>query len=299
MVNLAHRWRWSKPFINSSHRTELREREREMKMERFSHHHPLIPCELPREIQHPFHPQQPLTLVKKLPDGSSSFDCCACSLRISGFAYQCIPCQTFFLDISCASLMPVTTNNDSDDAAQRLLFNHPHPLILCNNNRGFNQSYSACELLLNDSIYVCLIFKLLLHKSCAELPKKIKHPFHQIHALTLRTNDDGSPFSCKACLMPCGRFIYHCSKCDHSLDIRCASPVRTVSFREDNFPMPKVLCCVDYNFNSHLKCIPTLPETIKIGHRHHLTITDSMVKDCLDKDEKDATIVYYCDACEQ
>ncbi|CAL5436879.1 unnamed protein product [Camellia sinensis] len=238
----------------------------------------------------------------------------------------------------------------------------PHPLILCNNNRDFNQSCSAYELLLNDSIYVCLICKLLLHKSCAELPKKIKHPLHQIHPLTFRTNDDGSPFSCKACLMPCGRFIYHCSKCDHSLDIKCASPVRTVrseihhhslafvdfpyprgsnpigsfnhpdsncrvcggnfmtpqfcggnfmmpqfrggnfmtpEFCEDNFPMPKVYRCVDCNFNSHLKCIPTLPETIKNGHRHRLTITDSMVKDRPDEDEKDPTIVYYCDACEQ
>ncbi|CAL5359797.1 unnamed protein product [Camellia sinensis] len=328
-----------------------------MEMEHFSHHNPLIPCnfegnwnwcpvctqqildpvygysksrftihkpcvELPREIQHPFYPQHPLTLIKKLPNGSSSFDCCACSVRILGFAYQCIHCQTFSLDISCASLMPATTDNDSDDAAQRLLF--------------------TCKLLLNDSIYVCLICKLLLHKSCAELPKKIKHPFHQIHPLTLRTKDDGSPLSCKACLMPCGRLIYHCSKCEHSLHIKYASPVRIVrskihhhslafvdfpyprgsnpigsfnhpdsncrdcggnfmtpEFCEDNFPMPKVYRCVDCNFNIHLKCIPTLPETVQNGHRHRLTITDSMVKDRPDEDEEDPTIVYYCDACEQ
>ncbi|KAI7989505.1 hypothetical protein LOK49_LG13G01537 [Camellia lanceoleosa] len=63
---------------------------------------------------------------------------------------------------------------------------------------------------------------------------------------------------------------------------------------------PEFFRCVDCNFNVHLKCIPKLPETIKYyGHRYRLTITDSMVKDHPDEDEKDPTIEYYCDACEQ
>ncbi|XP_028089973.1 uncharacterized protein LOC114290296 [Camellia sinensis] len=306
---------------------------------------PVLICKKKQQQQehhNHFHPQHPLFLAYFIPT-----ECDACGHRIvSNFmAYICLELEcSFNIHVTCSFLTPTSSKTIEAQAGDDN--HHPHPLILCDPPPKIYTYYcSCCCQPFNEQtpVYVCLEeCKALLHKSCAELPKKIKHPFHQIHPLTLRTKDDGSPLSCKACLMPCGRLIYHCSKCEHSLHIKYASPVRIVrskihhhslafvdfpyprgsnpigsfnhpdsncrdcggnfmtpEFCEDNFPMPKVYRCVDCNFNIHLKCIPTLPETVQNGHRHRLTITDSMVKDRPDEDEEDPTIVYYCDACEQ
>ncbi|KAA8521020.1 hypothetical protein F0562_011692 [Nyssa sinensis] len=70
----------------------------------------------PEEIKHPFHPQHPLALLTRPPYESGTFGCDACRRGSSGFTYNCSQCQ-FDLDIHCASLMPIT--EDEDHQTQR------------------------------------------------------------------------------------------------------------------------------------------------------------------------------------
>ncbi|KAL7248456.1 hypothetical protein ACSBR2_003230 [Camellia fascicularis] len=71
-------------------------------------------------------------------------------------------------------------------------FSHDHPLIL-NTEHMYDDdgvviiSYYACEQLIisGQSYYGCNRCWFFLHKSRAKLPKKITHPSHLEHPLTL------------------------------------------------------------------------------------------------------------------
>lgn len=68
--------------------------------------------------------------------------------------------------------------------------------------------------------YSCDKCGFFLHKDCADLPIKNRHPLHN-HTLTLITIQDVA-FQCHACLQLCHGFAYHCEGCHYTLDIRCA-----------------------------------------------------------------------------
>ncbi|KAL7204822.1 hypothetical protein ACSBR2_017853 [Camellia fascicularis] len=74
-------------------------------------------------------------------------------------------------------------------------FSHDHPLILkikhMDDDDGVVKiSCYACEQLIisGQSYYGCNRCWFFLHKSCTELPKKIVHPSHLEHPLTLFSN---------------------------------------------------------------------------------------------------------------
>lgn len=60
-----------------------------------------------------------------------------------------------------------------------------------------------------------------LHKSCAELPREIRHPVHRKHPLKLQCSKDPlTVYTCDSCHQPC-RLACTCSDC-HLRDIKCA-----------------------------------------------------------------------------
>ncbi|CAL5409094.1 unnamed protein product [Camellia sinensis] len=268
-------------------------------------------AQLPRKIDHPFHPSHPLFLLPQKPR-FFGYTCGACSQYKDSFIYHCSD-REFYLDIACASLSPNPAENNEFGQTRR--FSHPHPLILCDNKQKFEICCYACEIPLGDSICFCAQCKVLLHESCADLPHEMKHMFHPMHALTLRYHRYGK---CEACLRHSSGCFYECSQCQWYMDVRCAlskpktmmskiHPHPLALFNKPNYDILCTTCgqfcvtpffgCVLCHFDLHIYCISILPPTLKcFNHVHTLTLTRSPIKDYPDEDD-DAE--FYCDACEE
>ncbi|CAL5359794.1 unnamed protein product [Camellia sinensis] len=229
-------------------------------------------AQFPQVMLHPFHPH-PLTLLIRPRNEFENFDCDACWRSGQTHSnYHCFECD-FNLDICCASLMPAKTpvQHKNQSQIQHHILRHPHPLIVCDNNKDtilFNFTCSFCKLPINGSrIYVCLDCKCLLDESCAEWPSQIQHPFHRQHPLTL-LDQRHNTFSrqCRACgkvlkkgiLFKCDEcrvrndqcvdssrcsacekwlregFSFNCSDCNFSLDPLCASLIPLLSSTQNS-----------------------------------------------------------------
>ncbi|XP_057470628.1 uncharacterized protein LOC130759516 [Actinidia eriantha] len=192
----------------------------------FIHHYPCF--EVFDQIQHhPFHPQHTLTLSHSRPDPDPDSEdlywgCGVCSNDFDadgGYVYRCDECP-FYMDVKCASLS--LTNCKSLDHQPSQL--HPHPLLLCDQNKNFCYKCTCCELPIEiegGSLYACLQCRALLHKSCVNLPQKMEHPLHPSHPLVLVY--DCIWFTCQVCSGNIEGFCYHCSECKFHMDIRCAA----------------------------------------------------------------------------
>ncbi|GLT50179.1 hypothetical protein SLA2020_236850 [Shorea laevis] len=110
-------------------------------------------------------------------------------------------------------------------------FSHPHPLVLVEEEIDWISIIyycSACQERVEGSRYNCSECDFCLHKSCAELPREINHPFHTSHPLILYDKrPESHPFyRCDSCRKryKSGEelFVYHCSSCEFDLDLRCA-----------------------------------------------------------------------------
>ncbi|KAI8023867.1 40S ribosomal protein S28-2 [Camellia lanceoleosa] len=297
--------------------------------------------ELPLNIDHhPFHSSHPLNLC--LPKGYTYW-CNACGLYRRGFRYNCAKCH-FDLDIPCSSLKPIENNDipssslkpiennrgqDDDDEVdvddhlqiQQSILRHPHPhsLIWCHNEHKFLFSCQVCELRLVDSMFCfCPQCKVLMHKSCADLPQEIEHHIlHSHHKLNLFYNKGYQ--SCKACLGYSFAAFFECSQCQWYIHARCAlaeprTIVSEIHFHPlalFNMPNSKIVCatcrkkcltaylaCVPCNFIHHVNCIKILPPTIEYKRHYHrpLTLTDSRIKNFPDYVDG---VEVYCDACEE
>ena len=81
----------------------------------------------------------------------------------------------------------------------------------------------ACKRPILTPFYNCMQCRFVLHKFCAELPRKKWHPLHQ-HLLTLSKNPYGSDIgvACSACTRSDINFSYNCYKCGFDLDVNCS-----------------------------------------------------------------------------
>ncbi|XP_059656809.1 uncharacterized protein LOC132303532 isoform X2 [Cornus florida] len=280
--------------------------------------------QLPKQITHHFLPHRTLTLIP-----SFDFNCHVCGVSKEGL-YFCYSYHNFefrsefCLDVRCASLMPkaIIENHEVVEAP----FTHPHDLIPCDITKGiFIFSCSACGLCIEGTVYVCFQCKFLLHKSCAELPLRIKHPFHPPHPLVLDYTNSSVNYQCKACKCSVLGFKYLCRECDFEMDVTCASlTYSTLKFEIHKHPLAifndptftkrktdsSVQCnscenfkgfpffrCVPCDFSIKLCCFIMLPHKFKHSHhRHSLTLTYSFIKD-YSVDDEDSE--YYCDICEE
>ncbi|GMQ04758.1 hypothetical protein CsSME_00050080 [Camellia sinensis var. sinensis] len=115
-------------------------------------------------------------------------------------------------------------------------FIHEHPLRM---EKGIIDDWRCFCLLCHKDIaspmYSCCnefcLRKAYMHKSCAQFPQVMLHPFHP-HPLTLliRPRNEFENFDCDACWRSGQTHSnYHCFECDFNLDICCASlmPAKT------------------------------------------------------------------------
>ncbi|XP_052170922.1 uncharacterized protein LOC127787101 [Diospyros lotus] len=283
--------------------------------------------EFPKEISHS-HPidqhHHPFTFQR-----DSGNTCNFCDQRITkGFSFQCRKCH-IFLDFRCGSLKPTKISHDLELRVQD--FNHPHPFIAFENPMNFPFSCHLCELpIIKETIFACFECKLIMHISCALLPREIKrHPFHPQHPIKLRDGTTPSrffEFKCWLCRnsneINRGEFQYLCLDCKFAIHSRCALPVPpVVKIQTHNHPLALLTSeksklyyfkcdscrgrcgsaffrCVSCElFALHVACIPNLPPIAKdVRHRHPLRLTFSRIQDRIGEDDWDE---FYCDSCEE
>ncbi|GKV15155.1 hypothetical protein SLEP1_g25957 [Rubroshorea leprosula] len=186
-------------------------------------------------------------------------------------------------------------------------FSHPHPLLLVEDKSDqVREAYycSGCGELIQDSSYRCADCEFFLHKTCAELPGELDHPFHPQHPLVLYDKPQYDfprvAFECNSCGKEKGEgFVYHCSTCKFDLDIHCAllpkfivgdfpklkhfSHQHSLLFIEKHYPegadqsffacedliSGPIYCCFDCQVFLHKKCAE-LPGVINHpSHRKH------------------------------
>ncbi|XP_059642906.1 uncharacterized protein LOC132284796 [Cornus florida] len=218
-------------------------------------------AELPRAITHPLHPRHTLVLHTKT---HKRRRCHACGCYSHGFFLCCcIPDCQFRLDAICAWLTPKKDQEDRHEhkincispTSQSLI--QTHLLILCDMSKNFDLLCCACKLPFQDSIYVCLVCKLLLHKTCFEFPLEIfKHPFHPQHTLTLHSREGRHVHTCRACGHRQMQFFYRCVDCPFKLDIVCASLTLTTNSEGHKHRIQHmgrnhrlIICDMKYKFN--------------------------------------------------
>ncbi|KAF7847022.1 hypothetical protein BT93_L3434 [Corymbia citriodora subsp. variegata] len=283
-------------------------------------------AKLPPKVHHRLHPKHPLTLHF---DSSETFECSVCNETGSGFAFLCGKCQ-FIMDVTCfLRNQPYLDLPPLEGKTRKLQhFSHDHTLTLCYITQQSERNCEGCEQQISGPAYCCKdCDKLTLHKSCAQWPSQVEHPFHPAHSLTLFTE---SPYPagtarCDACRKTIRGFVYHCDKCSFDLDLVCASLTPSLKHEKHDHLLTffekiydQVSCdscgkpcrnnlyrCVSCKFNVHSTCVP-FPITVE--HRHHphsLTLEDSIAGEhssgiCCASCEKKISPkarAYYCAEC--
>ncbi|CDP15530.1 unnamed protein product [Coffea canephora] len=106
-------------------------------------------------------------------------------------------------------------------------FSHEHPLVLVSaQNVPRDSKCYGCELLISEPrCYECSSNEcqtIFLHKSCANLPREIKHPIHAEHPFTLLAKPPYTKCFCSSCGKFMEGFTFNCSFCKFDLCVECA-----------------------------------------------------------------------------
>ncbi|KAJ7946757.1 Cysteine/Histidine-rich C1 domain family protein [Quillaja saponaria] len=280
---------------------------------------------LPLDIKHPYSPERPLILQKEM-----DFWCDSCHKSFTNdWCFFSDECQ---MDIHCA-LMPAIESEEGQDQGEHLInhFRHQHPLRSIEIKNDSKFLYLDCYICggycseIGQPMYGCVACKSFTHKSCTQLPRQIKHPFHPPHPLILDSRKYES-FRCNACVFSgtC-LFRFFCKHCNFNLCIKCYTMKPTIKYKSHRHqlcfmerileetlkcdycgniiktynqgddgsiaPQNRAFRCVQCDFTLHFPCGP-LPCTIEHeDHGHALTYMDSVVED--------NTGDYYCGLCQE
>ncbi|PON60282.1 C1-like [Trema orientale] len=99
-----------------------------------------------------------------------------------------------------------------------------HPLLLKDEETATSQSITCgicARSITTTPLYSCDSCRYYLHKSCAELPNLLNHPFHPSHPLNLRTHIRHRCESCHRLFYNNAR-AFVCVQCNFTVDIECA-----------------------------------------------------------------------------
>ena len=199
-------------------------------------------------------------------------------------------------------------------------FSHAHDLELSDDEVHYNKKCNGCVKAILPPFYTHVKCSFFFHKSCANLPKKKRHPLHQ-HPLSLskkapplivyfrhRFEIPQNTLSCSACKRYCNGFVYICETCNFSLDVPCSliSDILTHPGHEHRLLLSSIeskhnCSCCDSKISPIFRCTTcefaldfkcaTLPQTTRYKQYEHLFTLCYTAED--DSSE------YYCDICEE
>ncbi|OWM67320.1 hypothetical protein CDL15_Pgr000772 [Punica granatum] len=262
--------------------------------------------EFPQDIVHPLHSNHPLICQE-------DFDlrCSLCSDNTHSFGYKCEVCL-FGLHVKCA-LQSLSATEEELTLTGELVHDHPMKLQ-CS---PLLRMCKVCEWPVEGLGYDCQEgCDMLLHKTCAELPREPEHPIHPQHPLVLHCLESYTSLPCFACFDEIGvGFSLYCDYCKIQFHARCAMGKLTLKHQRHEHSLTymekmgsglnSVQCNVCYedcqidfyrcgpcNYNLHFSCLPLPPSVKHEFHFHPLVLRDRVVDDFYDYEEQ------YCDVCE-
>ncbi|KAF4371118.1 hypothetical protein F8388_020845 [Cannabis sativa] len=240
--------------------------------------------ELPKQINHHFHPHHPLFLQPHC-----ITYCNSCGQRPEKYImFGCRECD-FYMDVECTQMSSnsiiTTYSNEGQHCIQHS--SHPHLLQLVNPSYAddMNVSCFACYESSDDDIevyyYGCIRCKYFLHKQCIyQLPQQIQfshHPNNHTHlSLHMKWQFEKIHTTHDRCNVH--------DNCLKQLVMKSNS-------KEFSKTDSSIFGCLECDFKLHLLCGP-LPSVIKHeSHMHCLNLVDSCIEDTFGD--------YYCDICEE
>ncbi|KAG4109775.1 hypothetical protein ERO13_D13G007300v2 [Gossypium hirsutum] len=127
-------------------------------------------------------------------------------------------------------------------------YGHQHPLLMLNEEQLLGNGNgvvdcSRCGEKVSAPCFSCVdCCGFYLHKTCAEAPLELNHPFHSHHPLLLLQNPPSSYTSerraCKVCQVTQRTgFVYGCSPCELAIHIDCASPLPVIEDHQHPFTL--------------------------------------------------------------
>ncbi|TYH32720.1 hypothetical protein ES332_D13G009100v1 [Gossypium tomentosum] len=135
-------------------------------------------------------------------------------------------------------------------------YGHQHPLLMLNEEQLLGNGNgvvdcSRCGEKMSAPCFSCVkCCGFYLHKTCAQAPLELNHPFHRHHPLLLLQNPPYTPYTwcvCDFCNEACEKFIYHCS-CGLDFHIKCA--LFTFNIAERNLKELEHVALEDPSFSS-------------------------------------------------
>ncbi|KAL4637008.1 hypothetical protein ACB092_03G049900 [Castanea dentata] len=179
-------------------------------------------------------------------------------------------------------------------------FGHEHDLKLTKELENY-EICDGCIQPIFPPFYSCAQCNFFLHKSCVELPTKMRHPLHQ-HPLILRLRRPKLGM-CNACSCLSNGLTYVCNACNFSLDVSCSLIPERLTHDGHKHPLifssststekcsacnseSKIFRRSRYEFTLNFKCA-TLPHTVKYEQHEHLFTLHYTVEDNSGE--------YYCD----
>ncbi|KAG2694765.1 hypothetical protein I3760_08G160600 [Carya illinoinensis] len=228
---------------------------------------------LPREMQHPLHPEHTLEITGRY----SRKECHGCCEVWTGyFLYECVRCN-FYLDPKCAFL-PLTIKAES----------HDHHLILL--RKSFPFTCDTCGKESKCMSYFCITCSFVVHTQCALIPSTLKVTSHD-HPLSLnlkyshQLNHSENQQICQLCVRKVDTKYkaYYCSSCDFAAHPRCAAKIdiRDETFDpelKDDQPIethplgPDELTTTLAKINPGNGKAEIVTEIEHIWHKHHLKL---------------------------
>ncbi|TYG51625.1 hypothetical protein ES288_D10G273800v1 [Gossypium darwinii] len=172
---------------------------------------------------------------------------------------------------------------------------HPHNLIFSNDVKD-DKYCDGCVLFISTSFYRCAQCDFFLHKSCAELPKKM-YDWHHIHQLPLTLNLHAD-FLCGDCVLEFNNcFSYDCNVCENRICVpwheHCLFPYEKYEGQCNGCGrnLEYAYACKECNFAVEYGCL-TLSDKIKHkGDEHPLKLTYG--------EDNIYSKYHYCDICER
>ncbi|RID44925.1 hypothetical protein BRARA_I01688 [Brassica rapa] len=242
--------------------------------------------ESPSEINHPSHPEHPLTFNAK-----TGYKRCHLCGRLIRSGYCCAICH-FVIDMACAQKPP------PPPAIEHPMF-HEHSVVRTK-EAPLMDPCKICKCLIDEGYpYECLTCKDVFHLDCVNQSREVNHSSHSSHILEFFTSESLPENAEKTCIL-CGEesenVLYHCSKCNFSICIDCKRnpPPLTVQHTKTHRHTLSLLArrvsftcnvcgmqgdrspysCIQCSFLVHRDCID-LPRVININrHDHRISLTD-------------------------
>ncbi|CAH8386432.1 unnamed protein product [Eruca vesicaria subsp. sativa] len=287
-----------------------------------------------------------ISFTYSLPPGMFSCGVCRRYVNNSCGAYSCNKCDGTYFHSRCALRRDLWDGEELEGIPEEIEivedpfktvadgeiihFSHGHHHLKLEICRDYDEDKycQACVLPIYEGNYYSCVdghCDFILHETCANAPRKKRHPLHA-HPLTLKvvTNEydnyeDKGFFSCSACQRYSNGFVYEESSTAgfgrFRLDVRCASVSEPFNYEGHEHPLflalspdeekwatcqichdnssnlyRRMLNCIKCHFIICFKCA-TLPYKARYKHdKHFLTFRKELVE---------TNQLYWCEACEE